>query len=158
MFPLFDFLPHFKILWGNLFGKKFFWLPRWKMIFHFSHEAFKKVDQFWGLNEINSLEKANYPLSVDAKQNSERLIVLELWLFESFFIFPPFSHFPRRSVFFIDPFFGLSEEWVSCYLWYMRSIRRCPDGYGLFIWSPYLSSVFLWSAYLMYRKKWVTLF
>ena len=25
-------------------------------------------------------------------------------------------------------------------------IRRCPDGYGLFIWSPYLSSVFLWST------------
>ena len=52
------------------------------MDFPLFYESFGEVDTFWGQNEttheINSEERTKSPLSDDAKQNSVRLIVLEL--------------------------------------------------------------------------------
>ena len=68
-----------------------FWDLQRKTVFPLLFEAFGKVAAFWGQNksthEIHSLERANLSLSNGAKQRSLRLLVFELWFFESFFIF-----------------------------------------------------------------------
>ena len=62
-----------------------FWVLQRKTDFPLFYEAFEKVDTFWGQNgtthEINSIERANSPLSDDAKQNSVRWMIFELWFF-----------------------------------------------------------------------------